>query len=385
MSLTSFEDILMLSKALSADPAKLDTIKEVTKLKIQLDGMSWSVPDDQDDLAEDQEMWCVRWQKLLNQVHTSFQHVKEHGMDTALEADLLTQMQGANSLSCQWLGAAAVLAWAAKAAGLGEQEQTPVAEQAVGSATPSPVQESADEPPTTESPSKEHESMSNVGQKQKRVSSWMVVDEEEDNGDDIIKVMALKPSKVQTGSKTVTHTPPCDSCQRGGRTCTRILGHTCDLYIRLKTKCGKSKGKVGKAKKDMALIAGPKAKGKEKVQPRPVHNNAHMVIPVCKAPVALSSQVEADLPDFLGFSPSPEPNSDHEDDDVTPHKKAKLADLAQDVAVETMKLALLTMQMKMHGMLSFLTKLQARAKVAKTYISSQQLEIEEMEVLLEEL
>ncbi|KAI9463740.1 hypothetical protein HD554DRAFT_2040923 [Boletus coccyginus] len=299
MSLTPFEDILTLGKASLADPAKLDAIKEVAELKIQLDGMSRSVPDDQDNLAEDQEMWCARWQKLL--------------------------------------------------------EQTPMAEQAVGSAAPGPVQESANELPTTESPSEEHESVSSAGQKRKRVSSQVVVDEEEDNGDDIIEVVVLKPSKAQTGSKT------------------------------LKTKCGKSKGKAGKAKKDMALVADPKAKGKEKVQPRPVHNNARVVIPVHKAPVALSSQVEADLPDFLRFSPLPEPDSDHEDDDAMPRKKAKLADLAWDVAIETMKLALLTMWTKMHGMLGFLTKLQACAKVAETYISSQQLEIEEMEALLEEL
>ncbi|KAI9572522.1 hypothetical protein HD554DRAFT_2036091 [Boletus coccyginus] len=272
-------------------------------------------------------MWCARWQKLLNQVHTSFQCAKEHGMDTALEADLLTQMQVANALSHQWLGTVAIwkqqeeeraetaaLAQVAKVAGLGEQEQTPMAEQAVGSAAPGLVQELADEPPTTESPSEEHESMSS------RVFSWVVVNEEEDDGDDIVKVMALKPSKVQTSSKTVTHTPLCDLCQ--------ILGRTCDSCIQLKTKCGKSKGKAGKAKKDMALVAGPKAKEKKKVQPRPVHNNTHVVIPMHKAPVASSSRVEADLPNFLGFSPSPEPDSDHKDNDATPHKKVKLVDPA---------------------------------------------------------
>ncbi|KAI9569610.1 hypothetical protein HD554DRAFT_2171050 [Boletus coccyginus] len=338
MSLTSFKDILALSKAPSADPAKSDAIKEVAELKIQLDGMLQLVPDDQDDLAEDQEMWYARWQKLLNQVHTSFQHAKKHGVDTALEADLLTWMQGVNALSHWWLGVAAALAQAAKAAGLGEQEQTPMAEQAVGSAASGLVQELANEPPTTESPSEEHESMSSAGQKRKHVFSQMVVDEEEDDGDDIIEIMAPKLSKAQTSSKMVTHTPP------------------------------KSKGKAGKVKKDTALIAGPKVKGKEKVQPRLVRNNA-----------------QADLPDFLGFSLSSKPDSDHEDDDATPHKKAKLADLAWNAAIETMKLALLTMWTKMHGMLGFLTKLQAHAKVAKTYIGSQQLEIEEMEALLEEL
>lgn len=64
MSLTPFEDIITLGKAPSANPAKVDAIKKVMKLKIQLDSMSWLVLDNQDDLAEDQEM-CARCQKLL--------------------------------------------------------------------------------------------------------------------------------------------------------------------------------------------------------------------------------------------------------------------------------------------------------------------------------
>lgn len=65
MSLTSFLDILTLCQASLAKPAKMNVIKEVVKLKIQLDGMSQSISNDQDDLVEDQEMWCMRWQKLL--------------------------------------------------------------------------------------------------------------------------------------------------------------------------------------------------------------------------------------------------------------------------------------------------------------------------------
>ncbi|KAI9573732.1 hypothetical protein HD554DRAFT_2035467 [Boletus coccyginus] len=368
MSLTPFEDILVFSNAPSANPAKVDSVKEVTELKIQLDSMSRSVPEDQDDLVEDQEMWCARWQKLLSQVHTSFQCVKEHGMDTALEADLLFHMQERRSGNSKKRNEQKRQS---KVASSGDQEQVPVAEPPVESAAPSPVQESANEPPTTESPSEEQESVSSVGQKRKHVSSQVVVDEEEDEEEDIVEVVALKPSRAPAGPKTVTHNPPCYPCQRGGRTCTGVPGRTCNSCIQLKTKCRKSKGK-GKVKKDMALIPAAKTKGKEKGHPRPVRNNARVVIP-------------AELPDFFGFSPSPQPDSDHEDNNATPHKKAKLSDLAWHTAIETMKLALLTMQTKMHRMLGFLSELQVHAKVAKTYIGSQQLEIEEMEALLEEL
>ncbi|KAI9462189.1 hypothetical protein HD554DRAFT_2175952 [Boletus coccyginus] len=187
MSLTPFEDIVALGKAPSADPAKADATKEVAELKIQLDGMSRSVPDDQDDLAEDQEIWCARWQKLLSQVHVSFQCAQEYGVDTALEAELLSRMQEANALSPR-RAAKAALARAAKVAGSGDQESAPVAELVVESAAPDPVPESADEPPTTESPSEEQESASSAGQKRKRISNRVVVDEEEDEEEDIVEV-----------------------------------------------------------------------------------------------------------------------------------------------------------------------------------------------------
>lgn len=110
-----------------------------------------------------------------------------------------------------------------------------------------------------------------------------------------------------------------------------------------------------------------------------------MVIPMCKIPVISSSWVEANVFDFFEFSPLPKPNSDHKDEDVISRKKVKTSDPAQHATIEMMKLALLTMRMKICEMLEFLTELQACTKVAETYISSQQLEIEEMEALLEKL
>ncbi|KAI9453359.1 hypothetical protein HD554DRAFT_2043375 [Boletus coccyginus] len=304
--------------------------------------MSQSVPDDQEDLAEDQEMWCARWQRLLSQVHTSFQCMKEHGVDTALEADLLICMQEANALLRWWLGAAAI-----------RKQQ-------------------------------EEECAETVAQAVKAALTWAAKaassDEEEDKEDKIIEVVALKLLKAQVSSKTITHHPPCDLCQQGRRMCTRMLGHTCNACIQLKTKCGKLKGKGGKPKKDTVPGLGPKIKGKEKghlrlgKSPTPKH-----------ALIALSFQVEAKVPDFFEFSLLPELDSNQNDDDAMPRKRVKTSDLATHTAIETMKLALLTMRTKMHRMLGFLTELQAHAKVAKTYIVSQQLELKETEVLLEQL
>ncbi|KAI9573721.1 hypothetical protein HD554DRAFT_2035457 [Boletus coccyginus] len=129
-----------------------------------------------------------------------------------------------------------------------------MAEQVVESAAPSPVQETADEPPTTESPSEEQDQV--------------MVDEEEDEEDDIVEVMAPKPSRAPVHPNMIIYISPCDPCQRGGRTCTGVPGRTCDSCIWLKMKCGKSKGKGGKAKKDMVLVPGPKVKGKKKGHPR---------------------------------------------------------------------------------------------------------------------
>ncbi|KAI9569556.1 hypothetical protein HD554DRAFT_2170981 [Boletus coccyginus] len=178
--------------------------------------------------------------------------------------------------------------------------------------------------------------MLSVGQKRKHVSSQVVVNEDEDEEDKIIEVIALKLLKAQAGLKT------------------------------LKMKCRKSKGKGGKLKKNMAPVPDSKAKGKEKG-----HLRLSKGLTSKPALVTSSSHVEAEEPDFFRFSPSPEPNSDQEDDDTTPCKKAKISDPATHATIKTMKLVLPTIRMKMHEMLRFLTELQTHAKVAKTYITSQ--------------
>ncbi|KAI9573963.1 hypothetical protein HD554DRAFT_2166798 [Boletus coccyginus] len=354
MSLTPFKNILALGQAPSINPAKADTIKEVTELKIQLD----SIPGDMvHEVAE-----VIESSPLIVSTHEGTQH-----------RYYLNCMQQVNVLSHQWLSMAtiqkwqeekytevvawamkAVLAQAARMVSLGEPEEVTVSEKWVGSALPGPIQDLANELPMTESPSKEQESVLSTGQKWKHVSSWVVVDEKKDEDDEIIEVITLKPSRAKAGSKTVMH----DSL--------------------LKMKCGKLKGKGAKLKKDMALVLGSKVKRKEKGHPRPGKNSISK--PVL---VILSSRVEAKVSNFFGFSPLPESDSHQEDNDVMPYKKAKTLNPATHAAIKMMKLMLLTMRTKMHRMLRFLTKLQAHVKVAETYITSQQLEIEEMKALLE--
>jgi len=85
-----------------------------------------------------------------------------------------------------------------------------------------------------------------------------------------------------------------------------------------------------------------------------------MVIPACKNAVASSSRVEAELPEWFGFSPSPslEPAIDNEDNENTPRKRAKISNPATQVAVDTLWVSLLLMRTKMHGVLRFLTEFQ---------------------------
>jgi len=112
-----------------------------------------------------------------------------------------------------------------------------------------------------------------------------------------------------------------------------------------------------------------------------------VVIPACKNAVASSSRVEAELPEWFGFSlsPSPEPAIDNEDNEDTPRKRAKISDPATQAAVDTLRVLLLSMRTKMHGVLGFLTEFQAHAKIAEAYLASQQKEMEEMETVLERL
>jgi len=115
-----------------------------------------------------------------------------------------------------------------------------------------------------------------------------------------------------------------------------------------------------------------------------VRSSVRVVIPARKNAVASSSRVEAELPEWFGFSlsPSPEPAIDNED---TPQKRAKISDPATQAAVDTLWVSLLSMRTKMHGVLGFLTEFQARAKIAEAYLASQQKEMEEMETVLERL
>ena len=112
-----------------------------------------------------------------------------------------------------------------------------------------------------------------------------------------------------------------------------------------------------------------------------------MVIPAHKNAVASSSRIEAELPKWFGFSPSPspEPAIDNEDNEDTPWKRAKISDPATQAAIDMLWVSLLLMRTKMHGVLGFLTEFQARAKIAEAYLASQQKEMEEMETVLKRL
>ena len=88
---------------------------------------------------------------------------QELGVDTGLEEPLLAKMHKANAMFRRWQGAAAMQKQV-------KEERVQLAAQAEKSASrvaPPPEQESAEEPPATESLSEAHESTSSAGQKRK--------------------------------------------------------------------------------------------------------------------------------------------------------------------------------------------------------------------------
>jgi len=90
-------------------------------------------------------------------------HARKLSVDTGLEELLLAKMREANATFQRWQGTAAM--WKQV-----EEEQVQSATQAEKSASrvaPPLEQESAEEPPATESPSEAHEFTSSVGQKGK--------------------------------------------------------------------------------------------------------------------------------------------------------------------------------------------------------------------------
>jgi len=98
-------------------------------------------------------------------------HAQELSVDTRLEEPLLAKMREANTTFWRWQGAAAMQKQVEE-----EQVQSATqAEKSVSRVAPPPEQESAEEPPATESPSEAHESMLSVGQKRKVSSTHNLI------------------------------------------------------------------------------------------------------------------------------------------------------------------------------------------------------------------
>lgn len=115
MPFSFFEDILLLSKPFAVDWEKAEVANEVMALKTQLDGMICAIPDEKEELQEEQEMWCVQWQALVvsntsgliyskklnvkqDQVHTIFQGAYKIGVSMDLNDELPRWMREANAI-----------------------------------------------------------------------------------------------------------------------------------------------------------------------------------------------------------------------------------------------------------------------------------------------
>ena len=68
------------------------------------------------------------------------------------------------------------------------------------------------------------------------------MEDDERDEDAKVKIMVLKPAPPHAGMLKKIHIPTCDVCQRSGKECTRMLGHTCDPCTKLKTRSSKSTG-----------------------------------------------------------------------------------------------------------------------------------------------
>ncbi|KAI9450411.1 hypothetical protein HD554DRAFT_2180736 [Boletus coccyginus] len=368
MSFSSFEDILSLSKSSAIDREKADAADEVAALKTQLDGMTRAVPDEKDELQEEQETWCTQWQALVARVHTTFQMVHKIGVSTDLNDDLLMRMREANASFRRWQGEIAVR----KA-------------EEVGQETKGKGVEKVEEPPASDSPSETPESASSAGQKRK-----VVLDEEEEEeveeDDEEVQIVGKKSARTQNDAGKVTHNPGCEACEKAGWKCVGWAGRTCDSCMRLKTKCTKSRGKVAKAMGTKIVVSA--AKGKV-----PAHALPHVLILARRAkvspPRAGPSRRKSPLPvcpasPLFFDSPPPEDSAGEEEDD-TLRKKPKMGKVGDLAEVATAKAALLSLRTKMHRSLRLLTELQAHVQNLEGYVATQQVKLEALEAMLNRL
>jgi len=67
--------------------------------------------------------------------------------------------------------------------------------------------------------------------------------EDAEGGEDAeVEIVVLKLALPHMGMLKKNHIPVFDACQRSGKKCTGRPGCTCNLCIKLKTRCSKSTG-----------------------------------------------------------------------------------------------------------------------------------------------
>ncbi|KAH0825751.1 hypothetical protein J3R83DRAFT_9000 [Lanmaoa asiatica] len=387
MSLTAFEDIFSLAQVSDADKQKEAAAKELDAVKQRIDAVASSVPDDKEDLQEEQEQWCREWQPCLLPLHAALTKVRGCGLTPRLEDELAKKMRCANTLFRRWQGELAM-----------RQAEANASKNAKKDASDA-FQPSGLLGPVT----------GDAGTKRKRVRKETSAADEGDADDEELEVSAVVRAPPSVVPNQIVHDPACEVCAKSRKQCVGIPGRTCDSCCKSKSKCNKSRGRGGKGgepKETKGEAGETKCEAGGTKGKAPARATARIVIPARKAqaaparidppqdlpravspPAPIPEPVDPVSPLFFASPslPPPELPQDRDDDDENPRKRQKIDDAVRPSpeAVADAKRAFLSLEAKILSSRAFLKELEARASGMGAYVASQQQELERLRAVLE--
>ena len=138
-----FHAILALTRSTDADAKKARIMEEIVTMAEAVFAEGMAIPEDKEELEEEQEMWTVRWEcrlvradalwinseltGLQDLLQVSLQKARDHGMEPWVANHVVVKMEEAHPWCAKW--EAEAVAWHEEAARKAEEAQRVEEEQ----------------------------------------------------------------------------------------------------------------------------------------------------------------------------------------------------------------------------------------------------------------
>ena len=114
----SFHTILALTRPTDADAKKARIVEEIITVAEVVFTEGMLIPEDKEELEEEQEMWTAQWDcrlvragalwinqeltRLQDLLQVSLQKARDHGMEPWVAGHIITKMEEAHLLGARW-------------------------------------------------------------------------------------------------------------------------------------------------------------------------------------------------------------------------------------------------------------------------------------------